>query len=111
MPAFRPAFHLLPSRPRQLRLAAWLIVGLSLALPAPISAQTTPIRPDSVVVPSPAAPAPVVPDTVRQLVPPEPPPDADPTPGPVSRRAAWTILGACALLTISTLLLYNVRSR
>lgn len=82
-----------------------------LAPSKPILAQTIPIRPDSVVVPSSAAPATAVPDTVRQLAPPEPPPDADPTPGPVSRRAAWTILGACALLTISTLLLYNVRSR
>lgn len=97
--------------PLSLRLALGFGLGLSLALAEPAVAQTTPIRPDSVVVPSSAAPATVVPDTVRQLAPPEPPPDADPTPGPVTRRAGWSILGVCALLTISTLLLYNVRSR
>ncbi|WP_133257197.1 hypothetical protein [Hymenobacter edaphi] len=89
-------------------------LGLVLALAAlsapPPMAQDIPARPDSVVVPSPAAP--VRPDSVRAPAgPPEPPPDAEPTPGPVSRRAGWTILGACALLTLSTLLLYNVRSR
>ena len=87
-----------------------LLLGLFLLLAGPVSAQRTPVRPDSVVVPSSAASA--GPDTVRRpALPPEPPPDAEPTPGPVSKRAGWTILGACALLTISTLLLYNVRSR
>ncbi|OON70970.1 hypothetical protein B0919_02925 [Hymenobacter sp. CRA2] len=77
-------------------------------LPSPAAAQTPVLRPDSAVVPSPAAP----PDTVRAAaVPAEPVPDADPAPAPVSPRARWTILGACALLTLSTLLLYNVRSR
>jgi hypothetical protein len=88
---------------RRLVLLAALLGGP----PAELSAQHNPIRPDSVVVPSPPAP-----DSVRAAVAvPEPPPDADPTPGPVKGRARWTILGACVLLTISTLLLYNVRSR
>ncbi|RTQ48423.1 hypothetical protein EJV47_15735 [Hymenobacter gummosus] len=93
-----------PLRPLR-RLA--LLAGLELALLTPVLAQHNPIRPDSVVVPSPGA------DSVRTAVavPTEPPPDAEPTPGPVRGRARWTILGACVLLTISTLLLYNVRSR
>ncbi|GAB2945150.1 hypothetical protein GCM10027048_07630 [Hymenobacter coalescens] len=92
------------------RPARWLRPGLLAVLlgagMAAVSAQSNPIRPDSVVVPS-AAP----PDTLRPAAVAEPPPDADPTPGPVSARARWAILGACALLTLSTLLLYNVRSR
>ncbi|MCC3156105.1 hypothetical protein LJ737_02595 [Hymenobacter sp. 15J16-1T3B] len=85
-------------------------LGVTALLSGPAPAQHIPVRPDSVVVPSSAAAA--VPDTVRRpAAPPEPPPDAEPTPGPVSGRARWTILGACALLTLSTLLLYNVRSR
>ncbi|GAB3826690.1 hypothetical protein [Hymenobacter jeollabukensis] len=95
-------------RPPLRRLA--LVLALAALSSPPLRAQRIPARPDSVVVPSPAAS--VRPDSVRApAVPPEPPPDTEPTPGPVSRRAGWTILGACALLTLSTLLLYNVRSR
>lgn len=100
MPA--PLCLLRPRRPRR-----WLGLALAGLLTAAAGAQSIPIRPDSVVVPSPA----VAPDTLRPVVLPEPPPDAEPTPGPVSVRARWTILGVCALLTLSTLLLYNVRSR
>lgn len=102
---------LLPERPVPRRpLLRLALLGALLSGPVmPTPAQVTPVRPDSVVVPSPPAPA-VVADTLRRPAA-EPPPDADPTPGPVSRRAGLTILGVCALLTISTLLLYNVRSR
>lgn len=99
----------LPRRRHSCRPRRWLGLLLAGLLTATAAAQTNPIRPDSVVVPSPAAA--VAPDSLRPVALPEPPPDAEPTPGPVSPRARWIILGACALLTLSTLLLYNVRSR
>ena len=111
MPDSPRLVYLPPPRPRWRQRLLGLSLATALALPGPLLAQSAPVRPDSVVVPSSAVPTTVVPDTVRQRLPAEPPPDADPTPGPVSGRAAWTILGACVLLTISTLLLYNVRSR
>lgn len=104
-----PIAHLLPYSLVWRR--AWRVAGLlGLLAAAPTAAQVQhiPPRPDSVVVPSPVRPDSLPPAPV---VPAEPPPDAEPTPGPVRGRARWTILGACALLTISTFLLYNVRSR
>ncbi|KAA9332960.1 hypothetical protein F0P96_08195 [Hymenobacter busanensis] len=87
---------------------AWSAVCLSAALVlgrgAPAMAQTPTARPDSVAV----APGVVRPDSVQaaaaSLV-----PDAPET--PLRPRTRWIIVGACALITLSTLLLYNVRSR
>ncbi len=79
-----------------------MVLGLALLLsaPAPAAAQTAPdsLRKAAAVVPPDSAAAPV------GLVP-------DAPAAPIRPRTRWLIVGACALITVSTLLLYNVRSR
>ncbi|GAA4390492.1 hypothetical protein GCM10023186_38700 [Hymenobacter koreensis] len=67
-------------------------------------AQTVPVRIDSAAVKTPVT----QPDTVK-TAPVGLTPDAPVA--PLQPRSRWVILGACALITLSTLLLYNVRSR
>jgi hypothetical protein len=91
-------------------LPAWcrlLAVALLLAVASAGGAQTVPAKPDSTATLPAAAPA----DTSRTApvgIAPDAPTAAE---APISRRGRWLIIGACALITVSTFLLYNVRSR
>ena len=82
--------------------ASGVVLGLALLLsdPAPAAAQTAPdsLRIPAAVVPPDSAAAPV------GLAP-------DAPVAPLRPRTRWLIVGVCALITVSTLLLYNVRSR
>lgn len=106
-----PAAVLARARPRR-----WLTAGLlwHLAGAAALAQPTAPTPvPATTVLPAPAdttrRPALVVaPDTARRAA--APAPAAEPT-DQVTRRSAVRIGAAIVALTLSTLLLYNVRSR
>ncbi|WP_310393134.1 hypothetical protein [Hymenobacter sp.] len=87
-----------------LGLAAGLVPGLAPAQTAPAlpAAPAVSPRPDSVKSPPPT----FVADTARRVS----VVTAEPTDA-VTRRSAWRIGAAIAVLTLTTLLLYNVRSR
>lgn len=88
---------------RGLLLAAWLLPTAAPAqtVPAPATPATAP-RPDSVEKP----PATFVADTARRVV----AVSSEPT-NSVTRRSGLRIGAAIVVLTLTTLLLYNVRSR
>ena len=93
--------------PRLARIGAMLVVC---ALPAAGLAQVVPVAPASVIAPradSLKTPPPTfVADTARREV----VVSAEP-PTAVTRRSAWRIGAAIVFITLTTLLLYNVRSR
>lgn len=79
----------------------WGALLLGLLLGSPAAAQVTPAPAGS--------PAPVVADTLRRPVALTPDPE-EPT-DKVSSRTGWRIAGVIVAITLTTLLLYNVRSR
>jgi hypothetical protein len=91
----------------------WLLLALLLVLLAvEARAQSTPlpVASPAVVPPDTLRPASrvVLPDTIRQTV--IVSPDAE-LPETVTSRSAWLISATIVVLTLTTLLLYNVRSR
>jgi len=86
-----------------LALALLPALGRAQAVPAPVAAPVAPaLRPDSARTPPPT----FVADTTRRVT----VVSAEPTEA-VTRRSALRIAAAIAVLTLTTLLLYNVRSR
>ena len=86
-----------------LALALLPAPGRAQAVPAPVAAPVAPaLRPDSVNTPPPT----FVADTTRRVT----VVSTEPT-GAVTRRSALRIAAAIVVLTLTTLLLYNVRSR
>ena len=85
------------------RAARWRLLLLAGLLALAARAQTVPAPPDSIKKPPPT----FVADTARHVVVVDP---AEPT-TEVTRRTGLRIGAAIVVLTLTTLLLYNVRSR